>query len=157
VKNQHADLREWLEYHKWLGVGKVYVYDNNSTVRRQASVSCNDSVVWAFVPKRHTKAAAAAAAAAAAVLGRLHLAAAVTCIGVPLLMQQLVLVYGNNSTARRQAGVRSLSWSHNGMFGTAAAAAVAPPLNNLGDLAAVAGSSADVHMVLAPGAVVSNA
>jgi hypothetical protein len=33
VKNQHQDLREWLEYHKWLGVGKVYVYDNNSTVR----------------------------------------------------------------------------------------------------------------------------
>jgi hypothetical protein len=32
VKNQHSDLREWLEYHKWLGVGKVYVYDNNSTV-----------------------------------------------------------------------------------------------------------------------------
>ncbi|WIA32746.1 hypothetical protein OEZ86_005931 [Tetradesmus obliquus] len=32
VKNQHQDLREWLEYHKWIGVGKVYVYDNNSTV-----------------------------------------------------------------------------------------------------------------------------
>ncbi|KAF6251769.1 glycosyltransferase family 92-domain-containing protein [Scenedesmus sp. NREL 46B-D3] len=32
VKNQHQDLREWLEYHKWLGVSKVYVYDNNSTV-----------------------------------------------------------------------------------------------------------------------------
>lgn len=33
VKNQHRDIREWLEYHRWLGVGKVYVYDNNSTVR----------------------------------------------------------------------------------------------------------------------------
>lgn len=32
VKNQHSDIREWLEYHRWLGVGKVYVYDNNSTV-----------------------------------------------------------------------------------------------------------------------------
>jgi hypothetical protein len=36
VKNQVRDIREWLEYHRWLGVGKVYVYDNNSTVRRSA-------------------------------------------------------------------------------------------------------------------------
>jgi hypothetical protein len=35
VKNQHKDLKEWLEYHKWIGVKKIYVYDNNSTVRRQ--------------------------------------------------------------------------------------------------------------------------
>lgn len=33
VKDQGRDVREWLEYHRWLGVGKVYVYDNNSTVR----------------------------------------------------------------------------------------------------------------------------
>ena len=33
VKDQGAELTEWLEYHRWLGVGRVYVYDNNSTVR----------------------------------------------------------------------------------------------------------------------------
>jgi len=33
VKNQHRDIREWLEYHRWLGIKKIYVYDNNSTVR----------------------------------------------------------------------------------------------------------------------------
>jgi hypothetical protein len=32
VKNQHKDIGEWLEYHRWLGVKKVYIYDNNSTV-----------------------------------------------------------------------------------------------------------------------------
>lgn len=32
VKNQHKDLREWIEYHKWIGVSKIYIYDNNSTV-----------------------------------------------------------------------------------------------------------------------------
>lgn len=32
VKDQQQDLLEWLEYHRFIGVGKVYVYDNNSTV-----------------------------------------------------------------------------------------------------------------------------
>eukprot|EP00878_Enallax_costatus_P009477 GHUV01009903.1.p1 GENE.GHUV01009903.1~~GHUV01009903.1.p1 ORF type:complete len:229 (+),score=47.74 GHUV01009903.1:362-1048(+) len=32
VKNQHKDLREWIEYHRWLGVARIYIYDNNSTV-----------------------------------------------------------------------------------------------------------------------------
>jgi hypothetical protein len=40
VKNQHRDIREWLEYHRWLGVSKVYVYDNNSTVRGAAGLRC---------------------------------------------------------------------------------------------------------------------
>ncbi len=31
VKNQHKDIREWLQYHQWLGVGKVYMFDNNSS------------------------------------------------------------------------------------------------------------------------------
>ena len=43
VKNQARDIREWLEYHRWLGVGKVYVYDNNSTVRgRQQRADCSN-------------------------------------------------------------------------------------------------------------------
>ncbi len=32
VKEQQRDLRYWIEYHKWLGVEKFYVMDNNSTV-----------------------------------------------------------------------------------------------------------------------------
>eukprot|EP00879_Flechtneria_rotunda_P020868 GHRR01021971.1.p1 GENE.GHRR01021971.1~~GHRR01021971.1.p1 ORF type:complete len:333 (+),score=130.06 GHRR01021971.1:191-1189(+) len=34
VKDQHQDLREWLEYYKYIGIKKVYIYDNNSTVSR---------------------------------------------------------------------------------------------------------------------------
>jgi hypothetical protein len=33
VKNQAQDLREWIEYHQYIGTKKIYVYDNNSTVR----------------------------------------------------------------------------------------------------------------------------
>lgn len=32
VKDQHRDIREWIEYHRWIGVSKIYLYDNNSTV-----------------------------------------------------------------------------------------------------------------------------
>jgi hypothetical protein len=38
VKNQHKDIQEWLEYHRWLGVKKVYIYDNNSTVSARGTV-----------------------------------------------------------------------------------------------------------------------
>lgn len=31
AKDQHEDIREWIEYHKWLGFQKIYLYDNNST------------------------------------------------------------------------------------------------------------------------------
>lgn len=31
VKDQHADIREWLEHHQRLGVGKFYIFDNNSS------------------------------------------------------------------------------------------------------------------------------
>ncbi|KAF8066394.1 glycosyltransferase family 92 protein [Scenedesmus sp. PABB004] len=31
VKDQGRDLRYWIEYHRWLGVSKFYIYDNNST------------------------------------------------------------------------------------------------------------------------------
>jgi hypothetical protein len=31
VRDQVQDMRYWLEYHKWLGVGKVYLFDHNST------------------------------------------------------------------------------------------------------------------------------
>lgn len=31
VRDQTADIRYWLEYHKWLGVDKFYVFDHNST------------------------------------------------------------------------------------------------------------------------------
>ncbi|PSC69336.1 acid phosphatase Vanadium-dependent haloperoxidase [Micractinium conductrix] len=30
IKNQHSDLPEWLEYHRWLGVSHVYVMDDGS-------------------------------------------------------------------------------------------------------------------------------
>ena len=32
VKDQHLDLREWIEYHQRLGVGKFYIFDDNSSV-----------------------------------------------------------------------------------------------------------------------------
>ena len=32
VKDQNEDLREWIEYHRSIGVGKFYVFDDNSTV-----------------------------------------------------------------------------------------------------------------------------
>ena len=32
VKDQNEDLWEWIEYHRSIGVGKFYVYDDNSTV-----------------------------------------------------------------------------------------------------------------------------
>ena len=31
VRDQHADIREWLQYHSALGVSKFYVFDNNSS------------------------------------------------------------------------------------------------------------------------------
>jgi hypothetical protein len=33
VKDQKEDLQEWVMYHKWLGVSKIYLFDHNSTVR----------------------------------------------------------------------------------------------------------------------------
>ncbi|WIA22986.1 hypothetical protein OEZ86_009904 [Tetradesmus obliquus] len=32
VKDQNRDLRYWIEYHRWLGVGKFYIMDNNSSM-----------------------------------------------------------------------------------------------------------------------------
>ncbi len=32
VKDQNEDLREWIEYHWSIGVGKFYIFDDNSTV-----------------------------------------------------------------------------------------------------------------------------
>ena len=31
VKDEHQDLREWIAYHRDIGVGKIYIFDNNST------------------------------------------------------------------------------------------------------------------------------
>jgi hypothetical protein len=39
VKDQARDLREWVEYHRYIGVRKIYVYDNNSTVPLAASIA----------------------------------------------------------------------------------------------------------------------
>eukprot|EP01023_Acetabularia_acetabulum_P024759 TRINITY_DN2383_c0_g1_i1.p1 TRINITY_DN2383_c0_g1~~TRINITY_DN2383_c0_g1_i1.p1 ORF type:complete len:366 (+),score=28.96 TRINITY_DN2383_c0_g1_i1:1024-2121(+) len=30
VKNEHSSIREWVQYHLWLGVSKIYVIDNAS-------------------------------------------------------------------------------------------------------------------------------
>ena len=32
VKDQNKDLREWIKYHHHIGVGKFYVFDDNSSV-----------------------------------------------------------------------------------------------------------------------------
>jgi len=39
VKNQYADIREWVEYHRYIGAKKIYLYDNNSTVRTPSPVT----------------------------------------------------------------------------------------------------------------------
>jgi len=39
VKDQARDLREWVEYHRHIGVRKIYVYDNNSTAPLAASIA----------------------------------------------------------------------------------------------------------------------
>lgn len=31
VKDQHADIREWILHHARIGAGKFYIFDNNST------------------------------------------------------------------------------------------------------------------------------
>ena len=31
VKDEHKDLREWIDYHRSIGVSKFYVFDNNSS------------------------------------------------------------------------------------------------------------------------------
>jgi hypothetical protein len=30
ARDQSEDIREWVEYHRWLGAGKIYLYDNHS-------------------------------------------------------------------------------------------------------------------------------
>eukprot|EP01026_Neomeris_dumetosa_P043895 TRINITY_DN3685_c0_g1_i5.p1 TRINITY_DN3685_c0_g1~~TRINITY_DN3685_c0_g1_i5.p1 ORF type:complete len:771 (-),score=51.98 TRINITY_DN3685_c0_g1_i5:317-2455(-) len=30
VKDEHLDILEWIEYHQYIGIGKIYIYDNNS-------------------------------------------------------------------------------------------------------------------------------
>ena len=32
VKDQNEDLREWIQYHQSIGVGKFYIFDDNSSV-----------------------------------------------------------------------------------------------------------------------------
>lgn len=32
VKNQGDDLREWVDYHRSIGVEKFYIFDDNSTI-----------------------------------------------------------------------------------------------------------------------------
>ena len=38
VKDQNEDLREWIEYHRSIGVGKFYIFDDNSTVPAAAEL-----------------------------------------------------------------------------------------------------------------------
>jgi hypothetical protein len=42
VKDQNEDLREWIEYHRSIGVGKFYIFDDNSTV--PAAVELQDLI-----------------------------------------------------------------------------------------------------------------
>eukprot|EP01026_Neomeris_dumetosa_P030727 TRINITY_DN24517_c0_g1_i4.p1 TRINITY_DN24517_c0_g1~~TRINITY_DN24517_c0_g1_i4.p1 ORF type:complete len:451 (+),score=31.53 TRINITY_DN24517_c0_g1_i4:133-1485(+) len=30
AKDEHADIREWIQYHLFIGIGKIYLYDNGS-------------------------------------------------------------------------------------------------------------------------------
>ncbi len=32
VKDQNEDLREWIQYHQSIGVGKFYIHDDSSSV-----------------------------------------------------------------------------------------------------------------------------
>eukprot|EP01023_Acetabularia_acetabulum_P062065 TRINITY_DN7576_c0_g3_i1.p2 TRINITY_DN7576_c0_g3~~TRINITY_DN7576_c0_g3_i1.p2 ORF type:complete len:223 (+),score=23.41 TRINITY_DN7576_c0_g3_i1:223-891(+) len=38
AKNENKFLREWVDYHKYIGVGKFYIYDHNSTIPMNAIV-----------------------------------------------------------------------------------------------------------------------
>jgi hypothetical protein len=38
AKDQPDDIREWVEYHRWLGVGRIYLYDNRSKLPMGAAV-----------------------------------------------------------------------------------------------------------------------
>ena len=38
VRDQHKDIREWIEHHRGLGVGKIYVYDHNSNVPMNTTI-----------------------------------------------------------------------------------------------------------------------
>ncbi len=39
VRDQSEDLREWVEYHRALGAGKFYIFDDNSTAPARQEVS----------------------------------------------------------------------------------------------------------------------
>lgn len=30
-KNEHGNIREWVQYHHWIGIGKFYIFDHGST------------------------------------------------------------------------------------------------------------------------------
>lgn len=55
VRDQGPDLREWIEYHAWLGVAKFYIYDNNSTVfaRAQLCASRRHCMLCRADPQSH--------------------------------------------------------------------------------------------------------
>ena len=54
VKDQNADVREWLDWHLALGVGRIYFTDNNSSVpmlAQMADLVASGRVVYTFFAK----------------------------------------------------------------------------------------------------------
>lgn len=54
VKDQNEDVREWLDWHLALGVGRIYFTDNNSSVPMLAQMSdlvASGRVVYTFFAK----------------------------------------------------------------------------------------------------------
>ena len=54
VKDQNEDVREWLDWHLALGVGRIYFFDNNSRAPMLAQMSdlvASGRVVYTFFAK----------------------------------------------------------------------------------------------------------
>jgi hypothetical protein len=47
AKDQPDDIREWVEYHRWLGAGRIYLYDNRS--KRPMGAAVMDYIKSGFV------------------------------------------------------------------------------------------------------------
>lgn len=39
VKNEQRNLQEWIDYHHWIGVGKIYIFDHGSSLSVAAQLN----------------------------------------------------------------------------------------------------------------------
>ncbi len=82
VRNQHDDIREWLEWHAWLGVSRVYMYDHMSGPEPMRGV-LEDFIASGFVDYTYLNASGVAHGAAVGAI-----AAQSANVSGPTLFQQ---------------------------------------------------------------------